>query len=460
MELWDYIKEKMMENPSQKVCEENAETTYEELVIFSQTFAEKVKGEKSCAIICRSELAAAMAILGCFAAEVTAVPMSMKYGKQHCEKILDTISPTAIISDVYSELKVIGLRDASYIQSEASPALIMCTSGTTGVPKGAMLSEQNILTNLKDIAKYLKIDSEDSVLISRPLYHSGSLTGEFLISLIKGARIHFCSEKFNCRNLLDIIDEKGISVFGGSPTMLDMLVRVKRKDEGKSIRKICISGEKMSLETGRKIADAFSSADIYVGYGLTEASPRVSYLHPEKFYNHCDTVGEALDSIELKIINEYGKEAVQGEEGTLWVKGGNIMMGYYNNPKLTASVLKDNWLCTGDIAFITEEGLLKIKGRKDGLIIRAGMNIYPQEIEEEIKKDKRVREVIVYGEKDRYGIMQIKMNISGSFSGVDEVKKMCIEKLPGYQVPMIIELMDELPKNASGKIIRGGVKGG
>ncbi len=458
MELWDYIKEKMMENQNQKVCEENAEITYEELVIFSQVFAEKIKGEKSCAIICRSELATAMAILGCFAAEVTAVPMSMRYGKQHCEKILDSISPTAIISDVYSELKVISLRDASYIQSEESPALIMCTSGTTGIPKGAMLSEQNILTNLKDIAKYLKIDSKDSVLISRPLYHSGSLTGEFLISLIKGAQIHFCSEKFNCRRLLDIIDKKKISVFGGSPTMLDMLTRFKRNNEGTSIKKICISGEGMSLETGRKIADAFSGADIYVGYGLTEASPRVSYLLPEKFYDYCDTVGKAVDSVELKIIKEDGREAACGEDGVLWVKGGNVMMGYYNAPQLTATVLKNNWLCTGDVAFITKEGLLKIKGRKDGLIIRAGMNIYPQEIEREVKKDKRVREVVVYGKRDKYGIMQIKMDIAGEFRGIDEVKKMCIEKLSEYQVPAIIELMDELPKNVSGKIIRGEMK--
>ena len=136
------------------------------------------------------------------------------------------------------------------------------------------------------------------------------------------------------------------------------------------------------------------------------------------------------------------------------VKGDNVMIGYYNDPEKTNEVIKDGWLCTGDLALINEAGLLKIKGRIDDLIIKAGMNIYPQEIEGVLKLDSRVREAVVCGCNDEKLGTQIVLNIVGDFRDVAEVKELCHSQLPAFQVPTRINLVDDIPKNGSGKIIR------
>ena len=179
----------------------------------------------------------------------------------------------------------------------------------------------------------------------------------------------------------------------------------------------------------------------------------MSYLPPELFSEYPDCVGVPLKSVSVKIVKEDGTLALTGQEGVVWVKGGNVMFGYYREPKKTAEVLRDGWLCTGDIAVMNEAGLLKIKGRKDHLIIKSGMNIYPAEIEAAVRMDPRVKDVLVYGFQDRFGT-QIGMKIAGKFYSVEDVKRLCSECLPPFQVPARIEIVKGLPKNASGKIIR------
>ena len=157
MMLWEYLKNKMQLNMQQEVCENEASMTYEEIIVFAEEFAKRLKGIKCCAILCQSEMAASMALLSCFAAEVTALPLSQRYGELHCNKILDAISPDAVITDQDGNFQIIRIKDSLYIEPEIHPALIMCTSGTTGVPKGAMLTETNVLTNVSDIALYIYI---------------------------------------------------------------------------------------------------------------------------------------------------------------------------------------------------------------------------------------------------------------------------------------------------------------
>ena len=165
-------------------------------------------------------------------------------------------------------------------------------------------------------------------------------------------------------------------------------------------------------------------------------------------------MGVPLRSVSLKIVSGEGNPVNANEVGVLWVKGDNIMSGYYNNPEKTSEVLKDGWLCTGDLALFTDEGFLKVKGRNDDLIIKAGMNIYPQEIESALKLDYRVKDVYVCGyTDDKFGV-QIELNITGDFSDISEVKELCHTNLSAYQIPARINLLDEIPKNGSGKIIR------
>lgn len=453
MKLWNFIKEHMLKNSEQQICENGASLSFEETVIWAEGFAKRLAGVECCAILCSSEMAASMSLLACFAAGVTAVPLSMRYGEAHCNKILDTISPDAIIMDTNGELTVYKLKDYQYIVPDEHPALIMCTSGTTGKPKGAMLSEKNILTNVSDIADYFTIDKSDTILIARPLYHCAVLTGEFLTAIVRGANIRFYSEQFNPTKMLELIKEYGITAFCGTPTLLSIMARFNRSNATATLRHICISGECMGVEVGRKICAAFPACRIYHIYGLTEACPRVSYLPPEHFEEYPDCVGIPLKSVSIKILNKKGELCSANEEGILYVKGENVMLGYYRESEKTANVLKDGWLCTGDIAAINDAGFLKIKGRNDDLIIKSGMNVYPAEIEGVLKQDPRVKEVLVYGFHNSFGT-QIGMKLVGDFSSTEEVKQLCMKALPSFQVPSVIELVDELPKNGSGKIIR------
>lgn len=454
MSLWKYLKNKMQNNLHQEICENNNSMTFEEITIFAEEFSKKLKGINCCAILCQSEMAASIALLGCFAAGVTALPLSQRYGEMHCKKILDTISPDAIVTDQNGCFQITYVKDSEYLLPRVHPALIMCTSGTTGKPKGAMLTENNVITNVSDIAQYFDIEKADTILISRPLYHCAVLTGEFLTALIKGTKICFYSGNFNPHVILELIKKYNITVFCGTPTLLSTMARFKRKIDYDILKFICISGECMSYETGLYIAEAFPKAQIYHIYGLTEASPRVSYLPPSKFRKYADCVGVPLQSVSVKILSEDGTPTKTNEVGMLWVKGNNVMIGYYNNPEKTNEIIKEDWLCTGDLALFNEEGLIKIKGRSDDLIIKAGMNIYPQEIESALRGDNRVKDVFVRGyNDDKFGV-QIEMDITGDFSNVSEIKELCRAKLAAFQIPFRINLLDEIPKNGSGKIVR------
>ncbi len=454
MMLWNKLREWMLEHPAQTVQEKEATMTYEELVVYSEMLAKTLAGQACCAIYCHSEMAAAMALLGCFAAGVTAVPVSPRYGKEHCRKILKWISPTCVLTDQYGALGIYYIEDSTYRMPENKPALILCTSGTTGHPKGVMLSENNILSNVSDIVQYFKVTEEDSVLIARPLYHGAVLTGEFLLSLAKGMRIVFHSESFNPIKILELLKTSKVTTFGTTPTLAQMMFRFHRDKDEMAMKNLVISGECLNEVTARNIREAVPNVNIYHVYGLTEACPRVSYLPPHEFSRHPTSVGYPLQSVKLS-VRKGRKSLPPGEEGMLWVKGKNVMMGYYNDPELTKRTLVNGWLRTGDMAKIDEDGLLYILGRADDMIIRAGMNIYPQEIEAELKKDSRTREVLVYGIKDTKMGVQIAMRIAGEYDTVDAVRELCLTCLPSYQIPAYIELVDTLPKNGTGKVIRG-----
>lgn len=454
MILWNSLRERMMRNLSQTVCESDAQITFEELIVFAEHFASQIRDESCCAIYCHSEMATAISILACLAAEVTAVPLSPRYGENHTKRILKHISPTSLITDLGGELGIYSISDSEYVVPEKHPAFIMCTSGTTGNPKGVMLGEKGILTNIRDISGYMKISHNDSILIARPLYHSAVLTGEFLTSLYNGVKIVFHSGSFNPPIISELIKRHHISIFCGTPTLISVFARLSENSTKEYLKHIVISGECMSEDTGHKIVRAFPKSMIYYVYGLTEASPRVCYLPPEHFDSSPDCVGVPLATVSIKIIDSSGKKVKNNTPGILWVKGPNIMLGYYNDHELTKAVKQNDWLCTGDIAVRNKKGWLKILGRNDDMIIRAGMNIYPQEIENELMKDNRVREAAAYGYSTDAVDKRIGLMISGDFADIKEVKQLCIDTLPVYQIPTKIELLDELPKNESGKIIR------
>lgn len=456
--LWEYIKQNMLQHQDKRLRENGYSLTYEEVVIIAETFAERLDDE-CYAILCDSELYAGIAVLACIAANVTAVPLSHRYGEKHIKQIVQHIRPPKIITCANNQLSISDIDTGQYQAPEEMAQFIMCTSGTTGAPKGIMLSKTNVLSTLWGIKDYFNITSKDAILIPRTLYHCPVLVGEFLYSLCRGLDISFYSGKFVPSQIFSQISENKTTVMGLTPTLALTLGKcVKNQNLIKSLKNIVISGECLTSFDANRLLSYYPNCNIYHVYGLTEAGPRVCYLPPKCFSAHRDKVGVPLKSISLKIIDEQGHELGTNQAGQLVATGPNIMLGYYNDKAATDRVIKvcensKRWLHTGDIAMCDEKGYYKILGRMDDLIIKAGMNIYPSEIENLLKQDSRVQGVVVYS-VDKNNFTKIAIDIRGDFSDTSQVRQLCRKVLPDYALPAIIRLNQEISQNSSGKISR------
>ena len=452
MTLWQELKEHMLNHPEATVCEGNATMTYEELCIYAETLAPSLTASYY-GILCQSDLASVMGLLACIAAGKTAIPMPTRYGKESYLKILKKAQPPALITDFLGELSVTKTNFDKEFESIEHPAVILFTSGSTGEPKGVMLSEKNLMTNVRDVLAYLPITNEDTFLISRPIYHASVLTGELLISLYSGANVVLHPDAFQPSALLDIIKRKKITVLGSTPTLLSSLARFIRSGYMHQVRTITVSGECMTDGMAKQIRAGFPETQIFCGYGLTEASPRVAFLPSDRFGDIPTAAGYQVPSIRFRVADENDENVKDGEIGELLIQGDSIMIGYFENPKQTTQVTRGGWLHTGDLAYFDYDAILHIVGRKDNMIIRAGMNIYPIEIENIISKDPRTEAVLVYG-FSKNGTQEIGMQIVGKFTCKDEVVHLCREVLPPYQIPSKIELVNCFHTTNSGKRVK------
>ena len=201
----------------------------------------------------------------------------------------------------------------------------------------------------------------------------------------------------------------------------------------------------------RSIRKGFPNAQVYCGYGLSEASPRVAYL-PQNMFDICPAVtGVPVCGVNIRIVDSSGNVITDPDRiGEVLVSGPNIMQGYFNDQERTKKVLENDWLHTGDLAYWDQAGFLCVKGRKDDMIIRAGMNVYPVEIENIVSKDPRVRDVLVYGFQ-RNDTQEIGMKISGDFNSVQEVIDLCHSVLPQFRIPFKIELIEDAEVLSGGK---------
>ena len=437
--LYEYIKRRMLEHPDQLVSDGIKTLTYFEILERAEALGTQLTEEKY-GLLCDSDFDTAISLLACFYARKTAVPLSIKYGDKHISRIIEKVQ----IAHLITSSGVVGISDTTPEPEDLTDvALIMCTSGTTGKPKGAMITEKNLVTNLNDIEKYFQINNTDHILIARPLYHCAVLTGELLISLVKGLQISFFSEGFIPQRIASSAKDKKITVLCGTPTLFYHLAALNSKSKNPLVlRVIVVSGECMTQKAAESIRRAFANSKIYNVYGLTEASPRACYLSPEEFDLKPLSVGIPLASLKAKI-----------EDNELLLKGSSIMRGYYNDPDATAKAIRNGWLYTGDFAEHDESGLVYIKSRRDNMIIRSGMNIYPQEIENALMQDERIRDVLAYGEKNGTVSEKIHIKVVSALCKSD-VFEVCRKHLSSYQLPDVIDIVDEIPKNASGKVIR------
>lgn len=475
--MWAFINDCISQNEASILFDKDNKISYSELLKIVEKIGDIMKkllpSKSKCAILCDKGLNTAIAILSCWYADLVPIPMSKNYGENHCKNIIELTNPDIIIYDKNIPISFSGTR-FNIITNEIinnqivtkvedilhDIAVIMCTSGTTGIPKGAMITKQGLIKNVENIAAYFDIKKDDTIMIARPLYHCAVLTGEFLVSLYKGLNIGFFDESYNPVSLINFINENNITVLCGTPTLFNHIsMCLKRTDYKNNIKTIAVSGECLSKKIAENIRSAFPNVYIYNIYGLTEAAPRVSYLSPEYFDEYPESVGIPLNDTFIKIVDMENreKELQNNMHGKIMIKSPSIMKGYYNDEVLTKSVLIDGWLYTGDIGYKNANGFLYIVSRADDMIIKAGMNISPKEIEDIINEIDIIDGSIVYGIFDENGqniAIDLVLNNKSDNISIKELMKLFADVLPSYQIPTSINIVDKIERNASGKIIR------
>lgn len=367
---------------------------------------------------------------------------------------------------VYPKLKsftvVVASGDLSFHGPELQDddvALILYTSGTTGKPKGAMLTHKNLFSNAKDIGEYLKMNSQDRIITALPMFHVFCLTVALNAPLISGATLLIVS-KFSPKEIFRLGRDHQPTVFAGVPTMYNFLYQYPEGNpEDLNSLRLCISGgASLPVALLHNFEKKFNVL-ISEGYGLSEASPVTSF-NPLDRPRKPGSIGISITNVENKVVNELGEEVPAGQVGELIVRGPNVMKGYYKMPEETQSAIRDGWLYTGDLARMDEDGYLYIVDRKKDLIIVGGYNVYPREVEEAIYNHPDVVEVAVFGVPDpNQGEAVVSYVVSKNPNLTrEQLLAYCKEHLAKYKIPSVIEFIEELPKNTTGKILRMALK--
>ncbi|KOO47854.1 fatty acid--CoA ligase family protein [Viridibacillus arvi] len=351
---------------------------------------------------------------------------------------------------------------ADFEPTELDPedtAIILYTSGTTGQPKGAMLTHKNLFSNARDVAEYLTISPEDRVITALPVFHVFALTVVVNAPLLNAATL-LIVPRFSPKDVFEIAREKKATVFAGVPTMYNFLYQFPdgNPEDFSEIRLAISGGSSLPVALLHNFEDKFN-VRISEGYGLSEASP-VSSFNPLDRERKPGSIGTNIVNVENKVFNQFGEEVPVGEVGELVVKGPNVMKGYYKMPEETAATLRDGWLYTGDLAKMDEEGYFYIVDRKKDMIIVGGYNVYPREVEEVLYAHPGIVEAAVIGLPDlnfgeevfAYVVLKDK-NLT-----IEDIYEYCKEKLVKYKIPKQIEIIEELPKNTTGKILRRSLK--
>jgi long-chain acyl-CoA synthetase len=358
-----------------------------------------------------------------------------------------------------------GVADVDLPRVEIDPAedvaVLQYTGGTTGVPKGAMLTHQNLYTNTLQSWAWggpLTRQGDERYLMVIPYFHIYGQTVGLLLGAWNGA-MQIPIPKFDPNLLIEAIKQHRPTFFPGAPTLyISMLNHPEIKTCGlEHVRRFNSGSAPLPLEVIERF-EKMSGAMLYEGYGLTEASP-TTHSTPTLAKRKIGSIGLPFPSTECKIVDlETGERVVPvGEVGELCVRGPQVMKGYWNRPEETAIALRDGWLYTGDVARMDEDGFFYIVQRKKDMIIVSGFNVYPNEVEDVLFTHPAVLEAAVIGVPDPYRGEAVKAFITlrpGAAATADEVIEFCRANLAKYKVPTLVEFMTSLPKSAVGKVLR------
>ncbi len=333
------------------------------------------------------------------------------------------------------------------------------TSGTTGFPKGVMLTHYNVVNNGKYIGDHMDLSTADRMMIQVPMFHCFGMVLSMTASMTHGTTM-YPLPYFSPKPALACVHNEHITAFNGVPTMFIAMMEHPdfEKTDFSYMRIGIMAGSNCPADLMKKATEIMNMKEIVSVYGQTEASPGCTMSsYYDSLEVRTETVGSAFANVECKIINpDTGEECADGENGEFVARGYNVMKGYYKMPGATASAIDaDGWLHTGDLACRTPDGNYRITGRLKDMIIRGGENIYPKEIEEFIYTCPKVSDVQVIGVPDeKYGeeIMACIILKEGETMTEDEMKKYIADHMARHKVPRYIDFVDSFPMNAAGKI--------
>ena len=334
------------------------------------------------------------------------------------------------------------------------PAALLYTSGTTGFPKGATLTHGNVVFNDYACAHHMGIRPADRLLLFLPLFHV------FGQNAIMNAAFTACAtvllhRRFMPDQVLDTIERRRATMFFAVPTIfINLLAMDLSRYDLSSIRYEFSAAATMPQEISRRWTERFGRP-VYEGYGLTECSPFACYNHD--FRHKFGSVGTAVENTELKILDDAGHEVPRGTWGEICIQGPGVMQGYWGKPEDTARAIRGGWLRSGDIGTMDDEGYVFIVDRVKDMINVSGFKVWPAEVEHALYRHPAVREVAVYGVEDPVKGEAVGAAIilrEGTAATAEEIIAFCRERLAVYKAPAAVQFVRELPKSATGKILK------
>lgn len=381
----------------------------------------------------------------------------IKYVLSNEDSLDSTVGKTYIKQNIEgsSKYKIYINTDAIKDEQIGEVKLILFSSGTTNLPKAVMLTEENIISNIVAINKYLNLNRNDIILLIKNMNHASSIIGEFLLGIYVGACLVFTCKLPKINTILKIIELNKVTMFFAIPFILENLLQYKnsRKFNIDSLKQINFYGGKFQHNKILELIAKYPKVNFIYSYGLTEASPRVTYITGKELGEKYGSCGKAIQGVKVTVRDDLNNMLPAYKEGEVVVEGPNIMKGYYKNESMTASVIKNGMLYTRDLGYLDEEGYLYITGRKDNMFIIAGKNVHPEEIENIINTHKCVRDSLVIKSEKETIIALIEMREEDTKS-LEELNILCESHLEYYKVPTEFVIVPCFERTISGKIVR------
>lgn len=343
--------------------------------------------------------------------------------------------------------------------SENDECELMYTSGTTGRPKGTILTHRNVVWGAVNMMIARGDKPEDRALVVNPLYHIAGLNSHLLPRLGMGAMV-VLKRSFNAEEVMETIHRERITAIGGVPTMYSFILQLPdlRRYDIRSVSVVTSGGAHLTDKTKQGLLELFPNAKgVFDIYGCTEVTSAVTILRAQDSLRKPRSVGKPPAFNEVKVINSEGEDVAVGEVGEVICRGPTVMKGYYKNPQATEEAIRDGWFYTGDLAQVDEEGYIYLMDREKDMIISGGENIYSKEVEDVLHDHPSIEEAAVIGVPDEQWGESVKAVVvlkPGEKLTEEEIINFCKERLASYKKPKSVEFVDSLPKSPFGKVLK------